>query len=158
MAERSLVWHRQDLRVTDHLPLAVASQDGSEVIALYVFDDRQFGSTPRGFPKTGAFRARFLIESVAALRERYRSLGAELVIRRGRPEEVIPRLVAELGIEAVFFHTYPTREELDVERAVVARLSAPCRSFWGHTLHAPEDLPFDVSALPELFTHRTVIQ
>ena len=152
MTKRALVWHRNDLRVTDHAPLAGAAQDGSEVIALYVFDDRQFGTTPAGFPKTGGFRARFLIESVEALRRRYRALGIALVVRRGRPEELLPALVEELGIGAVYFHTYPTHDELAVERAAVARLEVPCRAVWGHTLHAPEDLPFEVSALPELFT------
>jgi len=152
MNRRALVWHRQDLRVSDHAPLANAAQGGAEVIALYVFDDRQFGSTPAGFPKTGAFRARFLIESVEALRSSYRALGTELVVRRGRPEEVIPALVEELGIGGVYFHGYPAHEELAVERAVVAGLSVPCRSSWGHTLHALEDLPFDVSALPEVFS------
>ena len=33
---------------------------------------------------------------------------------------------------------------------MLARLSVPCRGVWGHTLHAPEDLPFEVSALPEI--------
>ena len=153
MTKRALVWHRCDLRVTDHAPLAHAAEDGAEVIALYVFDERQFGATPAGFPKTGAFRARFLIESVGALRKAYRAHGAALVVRRGRPEEVLPALVEELGIGAVHFHTYPAHEELAVERAVVARLpTVACHGVWGHTLHAPEDLPFEVSALPEIFT------
>ena len=153
MTKRALVWHRQDLRVADHVPLATAAREGAEVIALYVFDERHFCSTPAGLPKTGAFRARFLLESVDALRRRYRSLGTELIVRRGRPEAVIPALVEELGIGGVYFHTYPTHEELAVERAVVGGLTVPCRGFWGHTLYAPDDLPFDVSALPELFTH-----
>ena len=152
MTHRALVWHRQDLRVTDHAPLATASQRDAEVIALYVFDERQFLSTPAGFPKTGAFRAQFLRESVVALRERYRALGVELIVRRGRPERVIPSIVEELELGSVYFHTYPTHEELAVERAVVASLSVPCIGSWGHTLHAPEELPFEASALPEIFT------
>ena len=48
MNRRALVWHRQDLRVTDHAPLAAAAHGDAEVIALYVFDERHFGSTPTG--------------------------------------------------------------------------------------------------------------
>jgi deoxyribodipyrimidine photo-lyase len=81
---RILVWHRQDLRVTDHALLAQAVAEGAEVVTLYSFDDQSFGSTPAGFAKTGAFRAQFLIESITDLRQHYRSLSGDLV-RRGQP-------------------------------------------------------------------------
>jgi deoxyribodipyrimidine photo-lyase len=149
---RILIWHRQDLRVADHAPLAQAVAEGAEVVALYCFDDRSFGSTPAGFAKTGAFRAQFLIESVADLRQRYRSLGADLLVRRGKTAEIIALLVQELEIDRLYFHTYSTSEELSIEQAVIAQLQIPHRSWWGHTLYSPEDLPFKISELPELFT------
>ncbi len=150
--KRILVWHRQDLRVADHAPLTQAVAEGAEVFALYCFDDRSFGSTPAGFAKTGAFRAQFLIESVADLRQRYRSLGADLLVRRGRSAEIIAALIQELEIDRLYFHTYPTSEELSIEQAVIAQIQIPHRSWWGHTLYSPEDLPFKISELPELFT------
>ncbi len=152
MSDRILLWHRQDLRVTDHLPLTQAVQEGAEVVSLYCFDDRSFGCTPTGFPKTGAFRGQFLIESVADLRQSYQSLGSDLLVRRGRPEEIIPILIAELQIDRLYFHTYPTSEEKSIEQAVVAQIQIPHRSWWGHTLYLPQNLPFQVSDLPELFT------
>jgi deoxyribodipyrimidine photo-lyase len=149
---RILVWHRQDLRVADHAPLAQAVAEGAEVVALYCFDDRSFGSTSAGFAKTGAFRAQFLIESIADLRQRYRSLGADLLVRCGKTAEIIALLVQELEIDRLYFHTYPTSEELSIEQAVIAQLKIPHRSWWGHTLYSPADLPFKISELPELFT------
>ena len=41
-----------------------------------------------GNPKTGAFRAQFLLESVLDLKRQLRALGSDLVIAMGRPEEV----------------------------------------------------------------------
>jgi deoxyribodipyrimidine photo-lyase len=149
---RILVWHRQDLRVTDHAPLTQAVAEGAEVVALYCFDDRSFGSTSAGFAKTGAFRAQFLIESIADLRQRYRSLGADLLVRRGQPAEIIGLLVQKLEINRLYFHTYPTSEERSIEQAVIAQLKIPHRSWWSHTLYSPEDLPFKIDELPELFT------
>jgi deoxyribodipyrimidine photo-lyase len=149
---RILVWHRQDLRITDHAPLAQAVAEGAEVIALYCFDDQAFGSTPTGFAKTGAFRAQFLIESVTDLRQRYRSIGADLLVRRGQPAAIIALLVQELKIDRLYFHTYPTSEELLTEQAVVAQVKIPHRSWWGHTLYSAADLPFKIAELPELFT------
>ncbi|NEO91484.1 MAG: hypothetical protein F6K56_15080, partial [Moorea sp. SIO3G5] len=94
-----LIWYRNDLRIHDHEPLYKAVQEKAEIIPLYCFDDREFGTTSFGFPKTGAFRAQFLLESVADLRNSLRSLnpadlgkslgsnlGSNLVVRRGLPE------------------------------------------------------------------------
>ena len=152
MQQRILIWYRQDLRMVDHLPLHHALAQRAEILPLYCFDDRLFAQTPPGFPKTAAWRAQFLLESVADLRRSYRSDGGDLIMRRGQPEVVIPQLVQEFQITAVYFHTYPTAEELAVEQAVLAQLSIPHQSWWGHTLYHPADLPFKIAELPELFT------
>nr|WP_322744324.1 deoxyribodipyrimidine photo-lyase [Planktothrix mougeotii] len=60
-----LIWYRNDLRVHDHEPLSAALNLNAEIIPVYCFDPRQFGQTSYGFPKTGAFRAQFLLESVS---------------------------------------------------------------------------------------------
>ncbi|MEI6065482.1 MAG: deoxyribodipyrimidine photo-lyase [Pseudanabaena sp. ELA748] len=39
--------------------------------------------------KTGIFRAKFLLESVVDLRKNLRSLGYDLIIRIGNPEEIL---------------------------------------------------------------------
>ncbi len=152
MSQRILVWYRQDLRILDHAPLQSALSQQAMVLPLYCFDDRSFGQTPQGFPKTGAWRAQFLIESVADLQQSYQERGGNLIVRRGQPEVIIPQLVQDFQISAVYFHTYPTAEEQAVEQAVVAQLQIPYQAWWGHTLYHPEDLPFEISELPELFT------
>jgi len=153
---RILIWYRNDLRLHDHEPLHQALKQSAQVIPLYCFDSRQFGKTRFGFPKTGAFRAQFLWESVAALRTALRSRGSELLVRQGRPEVVIPELVQQWGIRAVHYHREVTAEELAVEHALtkaLQTLAIPLKGFWGHTLYHPDDLPFQRSQLPELFTH-----
>ncbi|PSB46548.1 DASH family cryptochrome [Chamaesiphon polymorphus] len=154
--KRILIWYRNDLRLHDHQPLNQALNDGASVIPFYCFDDRQFGQTSFGFPKTGGFRAQFLLESLADLQNSYRSLGSELIIRRGLTEEIIPKLVEPLGITDVYYHQEVTPEEIGVSTALEAALTAVnvnCRSFWGHTLHLLQDLPFTLPNLPELFTN-----
>lgn len=56
-------------------------------------------------PPTGPYRARFLTEAVADLRQRLRAAGSELVVRQGRPEEVIAELVRRTGAGAVYCHS-----------------------------------------------------
>lgn len=69
--------------------LGVAPCFALQVIPLYCFDPRQFCMTPNGYPKTGAFRAKFLLESVLALRSALRNLGSDLLIANGQPEDVL---------------------------------------------------------------------
>ena len=78
--DRILVWFRNDLRLGDNETLTRAIQQGKEIIPVYCFDSRQFKSTSLGFAKTGAFRAQFLLESVADLRQSFQKIEGNLVI------------------------------------------------------------------------------
>ena len=153
--KRILLWYRNDLRLHDHEPLTQALKDARSVIPLYCFDDRQFGQTRFGFPKTGGFRSQFLLESVADLRQSWQSRGSDLLLRRGLPEVVIPELVEQLGITDVYYHQEVTPEEIAVSSTLERSLKAidvNYKSFWGHTLYRLQDLPFTLPNLPELFT------
>lgn len=152
---RILIWYRNDLRLHDHQPLHAALTARADVIPLYCWDDRLFGTTSFGFPKTGAWRAFFLWESVADLRAQLRSRGSDLLLRRGLPETVIPPIAQELKISAVYFHKEVTSEEIAVEEALqhnLARVGVKVKSFWGTTLYHPEELPFNIRQIPEIFT------
>lgn len=92
---RSLVWLRRDLRLTDHPALDAAAAAGTDgVVALVVLDDTLLG------PAAGA-RAAFYLRSVRALDEQLQALGTRLLVRHGRPEQVVPAVVAETGSASV---------------------------------------------------------
>ena len=152
---RILLWLRNDLRLHDHEPLHRALEHQAEIIPLYCFDPRHFGQTAVGFPKTGAYRAQFLVETVADLRRSLQAKGSNLIVRQGKPEEEIPELVKALDIDAVYWHEEVTSEETGVDQVVEKALKAMRVSsevYWGATLYHPEDLPFEISKLPEVFT------
>ncbi|MEL6489097.1 MAG: DASH family cryptochrome [Cyanobacteria bacterium J06621_3] len=152
---RILLWLRNDLRLHDHEPLHRALENKADIIPLYCFDPRHFGETPFGFPKTGAYRAQFLLETVADLRQSLQSKGCDLVIRQGKPEEEIPALVKALNVDSVYWHEEVTSEETNVEKAVeqaLSELKTASEVYWGATLFHPDDLPFEIEKLPEVFT------
>ncbi|MBD2326137.1 DASH family cryptochrome [Alkalinema sp. FACHB-956] len=164
MARQAVIlWFRNDLRIHDHGLLSQAAQSGAVVIPVYCFDLRQFGTTSFGFPKTGPWRSQFLLQSVADLRRSLQTLGSDLILRVGYPEVEIPKLVQQLlssaedglEIQAVAFHQEVTAEELQVEQGLQRSLKAlniPVQTAWGATLYHPDDLPFAMPDLPELFT------
>jgi deoxyribodipyrimidine photo-lyase len=154
--KRILIWYRNDLRLHDHEPIYRALIQKSQIIPFYCFDERQFGTTSFGFPKTGHYRAQFLLESVADLRNSIQQLGSNLIVRYGLPEKLIPSLIKELDIAGVYYHKEVTAEELKVEQALqqnLSQLNVKFKSFWGATLYLPEDLPFDIAQIPELYTN-----
>ena len=151
--ERVLVWHRHNLRLHDRPDLRRVLAAGGEVIPFYCFDSREFAKTAFGFAKTGAYRSQFLREAVADLRQNLRQLGSDLVIRQGKPEEVIPKLVRELTIHRVICEEEVTTEERRVEEAVEMQLGGvPLEKEWGMTLYHPSQLPFSIAELPDVFT------
>lgn len=49
---------------------------------------------------------RFLLEAIEDLRGSLRSKGSDLVIRRGKPEDVVPELIKSLpNVTAVYLHS-----------------------------------------------------
>lgn len=123
------------------------------MLPVYVLDPRQLGTGTFGFPKTGAFRLRFLLESLADLRARWQASGGELLCLTGHPETVLPDLARRWGATDLFAHQLPGTEEETVEEALTAsNVGDLITWFWSHTLYHLDDLPFDVQQLPDLFT------
>ena len=111
----TLVWYRRDLRTQDHEPLAKACSRGS-VIPLFVLDDALLFH-----PETAVARVEFLLHSLRALDARLRELGGRLLIERGQPEQVLPRLAQRHGCRQVLAHTDSERVVGRVRDARVGR-------------------------------------
>jgi len=156
MKRRVIVWFRQDLRLHDHEPITTALRMAEEVIPVYVFDERVFQSETRfGFPKTGKFRAKFILESVEDLRKSLRSIGSDLVIRTGKPECIISEMCQELKTSWVLCNRERTQEEVQVQDALEQKLwgkGVELLYTRGKMLYHTQDLPVPVHHTPDTFT------
>lgn len=152
-----IVWFRQDLRLHDNEALSKAIATGQTVLPVYVFDERVFmGTTQFGFRKTGHYRAKFLLESIENLKSNLQHLGAELIIRKGKPEEEIFTLVKETHASSVYCNRERTDEEVKVQDILEKNLwslGIEIQYFRGKMLFHTGDLPFPVSQTPDVFTH-----
>lgn len=99
MPRPALVWFRQDLRLADNPALEAARRSGAPLAFVYVLDDE----TPGRWRIGGAARW-WLHHSLTALSSDLERRGARLILRRGRAEDVIPRLVDEIGAERVYWN------------------------------------------------------
>ena len=87
----SVLWFRRDLRIADHPALLAARDAADEVLPVFVLDDALR-------KPAGANRLAYLYRSLRALDE---SLEGRLVVRRGDPRTVVPRIARETGASTV---------------------------------------------------------
>ena len=95
--QTSLLWLRRDLRLDDHAALYHALTASRAVQAVFVFDPAILDLLPRNDR-----RVVFIWQSLATLKARLNTAGADLLIRHGMPEQEIPALARQLGADAVF--------------------------------------------------------
>ncbi len=156
MDRRVILWFRQDLRVHDNEALRDALVSGNEILPIFIFDDRVFnGYTSYGFRKTDKYRSRFIIESVRNLRKNLKSIGLDLVVRMGKPEETLFEIAKELKTSWTFCNRERTQEEKDVQDDLEKKLwsiGQEIRYSRGKMLYYTADLPFPVTHTPDTFT------
>jgi len=153
----AIVWFRRDLRLHDNEALNDALKHAEEVLPVYIFDPREWRGTlaNTGLPKVGPHRAKFILECVQDLRKNLRKRGSDLLIRIGKPEEVLVELTRETRASWVFCNRERTTEELQVQNAVEAGLWTIGREVYysrGKLLYYTADLPFPITQTPDTFT------
>ena len=133
-----LHWFRRDLRLTDNTALHHATRSSRRVVPVYVL------STWKGSHQwTGGNRQQFLCGCIESLARNIESLGSRLVIRAGRAEAELERLVRETGAEAVFFNRdydpFGRETEKRVKRMCTG-LGIACHDHKDGVLHEPGEV------------------
>jgi deoxyribodipyrimidine photo-lyase len=112
---RAIHWFRNDLRLRDNAALAAACARADALALVFVFDERLLAA-----PTMGAPRVRFLLDCLARLGADLERRGQRLVVRRGDPARVLPRLARETRAGFVSFGRdttpYATRRDARVRR------------------------------------------
>lgn len=92
----AVMWFRRDLRLRD-LPALAEAASAPSILPCFIFDDRLLAGGR--FPSPA--RTAFMLGCLEELRVALRDLGADLIVRRGPPEEVIPELAEAAGAAGV---------------------------------------------------------
>ncbi|WP_199424761.1 cryptochrome/photolyase family protein [Actinotalea solisilvae] len=94
----AILWLRRDLRLHDLPALGAAHDAGGAVLPVFVLD-------PTLLASAGDVRTACLVDALRALEEPY---DGAVVVRSGRPEEVLPALAAEVGATSVHVSAEPS--------------------------------------------------
>jgi len=119
-------WIRRDLRLTDNAALHASRAAGS-IIPLFILDPV--------FDSASARRRNFLYEGLHALDKDLRERGSYLLIRTGKPLDVLQKLIEETQAKAIFaeedFTPYARQRDLEIEHHL------PLHLLKGQTVHHP---------------------
>jgi len=129
---RALVWFRRDLRTDDHAALYHALRHSTEVLCAFVLDREILDALPRADR-----RVEFILDALTVLNEELAALrpGAGLIVRHAWAREELPRLAAELGVDAVFCNHDDEPQALARDAAVQQALQAQGVAFSSHKDH-----------------------
>ena len=118
--DSALVWFRRDLRHVDHAALFHALKSARRVWCVFLFDTDILNHLPRQDRRVD-FIQQSLVELDAALSGLAPSSG--LIVRHGQAADEIPRLAAQLGVQAIYANHDDDPAALARDAAVRGRLS-----------------------------------
>ena len=150
----ALIWLRNDLRINDHYGFYKASKECDQIFAYYTFDKRHFKENHWGFKKSGKFRAKFLLESLRELQKELSTNNITLIIDQNCASEGIPRWIEKLLVTDLYYQNEWTTEERIVSVRLKKNLSEEIKihSYYDQFLFHPDNIPFEIKNLPEIFT------
>ena len=94
---KSIFWHRRDLRIHDNAGLYKALKSSASVQPIFIFDRNILDLLPKNDQ-----RVLFIYQHVQKLKEAYRKLGSDLWVYYGSPLEILPQLTEEKGFNSVY--------------------------------------------------------
>ena len=89
-------WIRRDLRLTDNQALASALAQAEQVIPMFILDPALWSAN------ASEKRLAFLLGGLRQLDADLRARGSRLLVRHGKPIDVLTALAAETGARAIF--------------------------------------------------------
>ena len=151
----ALYWFRNDLRLHDNPALARACAQADGLLPVYCLGSAS--AVHNGEPRWGVMQAsphrqRVLIDTLIDLDAQLRALGSALTVVYGPPADILPKLGAALGTQAVHCEIIAATHEQD-ELDQVRLAGMDVHGSWQSSLFAPETLPFAVADLPPVYSH-----
>jgi deoxyribodipyrimidine photo-lyase len=126
----TLFWFRRDLRLHDNRGLFEALKYSPRVLPLFILDEDIVGSLP-----ASDHRVAFIYSLLEDLHHKLQEQGGGLRIEKGRPFEVVVRLLRELDVEAVFANGDHEPYGLERDEKIRALLDSKGISFHLFTDH-----------------------
>lgn len=124
-------WIRRDLRLENNPTLAAALEDSPLVIPLFILDEHLLKEPAHN-------RQLFLMEALRELDRNLKNRGAALIIRSGKPLDVLRSIIDQIKAHAIFaeedYSPYAIRRDAAVQKEL------PLKLISGLVIHHPEEV------------------
>jgi len=128
------MWFRRDLRVDDNAALFHALEQSQKVFCVFIFDKPILDKLP-----THDRRVEFIHASLIELDQKLRQLGGALIVRHAVASDEIPKLAAELNVDAVFVNHDYEPDAIQRDQKVTQHLLSQNKAF----LHFKDQVIFE---------------
>ncbi len=139
---KRLFWHRKDLRIIDNIALSKALDNNQLVIGLYILDPKIINSADKNESCSPA-KEWFLIKSLLELKEKWKMRGSNLIILKGNPLLIIPKLAKVNKLDTVFWNIniepYEIKRDIEVE-INLKKIGVNVVKSWDQTLVVPDQI------------------
>jgi deoxyribodipyrimidine photo-lyase len=142
---RSIAWFRRDLRVHDNPAWSAATTKADRVTALFVVD-------PALIENAGPFRRDLLWAHLGSLDAELRRQGGRLLVRHGKPAQVVCEVADQVGAQSVHVNRDVTPYGHRRDEEVRDRLSGSLISWWGNYVLPPGSILTNDGHTPRVFT------
>lgn len=170
---RSLHWFRQDLRLTDNSSLEAINQRASELLCVYVLDEKLiaeagFSAHELNLSKTNDkgvgintgfviplsnHRLTFLLQSLNDLKTSLQNMGQNLLVLVGEPVSTISDLITSHDIQLVSSSWHCGPHEINQWQAL--KTAQPMVEYLqknSATIYQGSDFPFSLDSMPDTFS------
>lgn len=138
MYNKTIFWFREDLRINDNAGLWHALKNSKQVLCIYNFNKNETDEI--GFNNK---RREFIWNCVKQLKTALRANKSDLYIFHDVPEHLIPNLIQQFNIEAVFcneLYTPSGRQEEYIIENSIKKLGVKFHSYNDSTIFSKNDI------------------
>lgn len=144
-----------NLRVRDNTVLDAVCVQPNQVLPMYFHNISEANREVYSMRKVWPYRVKFLCESLVNLDKNLEKLWGRLAIIKGESIEILAEYIVAQKLkkvyiqEAVWQNEYQSIKKL---KKLLEKQNISLFSVWDHTLVYKDDLPFQISELPQVFT------
>jgi len=159
MANKAILWFRNNLRLKDNRCLHYAATNRMAVLPVYVVDERLEEQVHPSFKRCGVKRKNWIYSNLHSLQKDLEKHGAKLYIKKGNVVATLKEIVLQTGITTIITNYEPGSEEEDDISLLKQEGKIHLVVLYDNFLIQPEKLPFSLAQIPLVFTDfRTKIE
>lgn len=152
MANKAILWFRNNLRLHDNVCLQFAAAQKWQVLPIYVLDERLDESVFPEMQRCSEKRKNWILANISSLKQDLQRLGTDLYVQNGNVVQTLNNVIKITGIKTIITCYEPGSEEESDIAELKQNSDINLYVLYDNFLIHPDSLPFTLENLPKVFT------